>query len=515
VRIAAIDIGSNSIRQIIADVSSDGAIRVVDEMRAAPRLGEGVSVTGQLSERGMRAALEALVRMALLNRRAGAARTEVVATSAVRDAANREEFLAAVREATGLRIRVLEGEEEARLSYRSALAHFDLKVGRTVVLDIGGGSLELALCADGLLDALLSLPFGAVRLTEQFLTPVGSARELSALRRHVRRALREQLSRRDWQGAQVICSGGTFTNLAAIVLARQRITETASVHGTIISRPELERTLDLLQGMSASERQHIAGLSPGRADIIVAGVAVAAEVLARLEARELVVSAFGIREGLLLAAADVTPVVADPGAARERSVLHLAERSHYDAPHARQVQRLALELFDAIGGRLRLGPDDRRALADAALLHDIGYHINFEAHHKHSYHLIVHAELLGMTPMERVIVANVARYHRGVRPKRTHRGYGTLDKSVRRRIRRLAAMLRVADGLDRGHAGAVESVSVRWARTALRILPTPVPGAGLRLELWGARRKAGLLADVVGRPVEILGPDGTAASTTE
>ncbi|HEX3533358.1 MAG TPA: hypothetical protein VHT23_03995, partial [Gemmatimonadaceae bacterium] len=168
-RISAIDIGSNSIRQTIADVSPTGTIRVVDEMKAAPRLGAGLSETGKLSEVAIQNALSTLTRMATLADQLGVTRTEVVATSAVRDAANGEEFLKLVKSETGLKVKVLRGEDEARLSFRSALAHFDLGVGRSVVMDIGGGSLELALSADGLVDRLISLPVGAIRATERYL----------------------------------------------------------------------------------------------------------------------------------------------------------------------------------------------------------------------------------------------------------------------------------------------------------------------------------------------------------
>ena len=504
VRIAAIGIGSNSIRQIVADVSRDGEIRVIDEMKAAPRLGEGVGETGRLSDSAIRNALDALLRMATLTRQMGAVRTEAVATSAVRDAENGPEFIAAVRDTTGISVRILDGDEEALLSYRSALAHFDLARGRAVVMDIGGGSLELALSADGLLDGLMSFPLGAIRLTEQFFDRSHSRKDLDELRRFVRKELRASVSRRDWHGAQLIGSGGTFTNLAGVILSRQGIARAPSVHGTVVTRAELEHVLDLLQGMSPSERQTVPGLSPARADIIVAGLAVAAEVMARIEAREMVVSAFGIREGLLLEAARVAPVVADAGEARARSVLQLAERSHYEAPHAHQVQRLALRLFDALAERLELNAADRQILADAAMLHDIGYHINFEAHHKHSYHLIVHAELLGMTPAERVMVANVARYHRGADPRPQHRGYAGLDKQLRRRIKRLSAILRVADGLDRGHAGAVEDIDISLTRPQLEIKVIPAMSSyDLRLELWGATRKSALLEEVLGVPVRI------------
>jgi exopolyphosphatase/guanosine-5'-triphosphate,3'-diphosphate pyrophosphatase len=341
-------------------------------------------------------------------------------------------------------------------------------------------------------------------MTEQFFAKDRGRSEITALRRFVRKELRTTVSRRDWHGARLIGSGGTFTNLAGMMLSRQGIGRRASVHGAIVTRAELEHMLDLLHGMSQAQRQSVPGLSPARADIIVAGLAVAAEVMARLEAREIVVSAFGIREGLLLEAARVAPAVADTGEARVRSVLQLAERSHYEVPHAEQVQRLSLKLFDALADRLELGPSDRAVLADAALLHDIGYHINFDAHHKHSYHLIVHAELLGMTPAERVMVANVARYHRGAVPQRSHRAYAALDRSLRRRIKRLAAILRVADGLDRGHAGAVEDIDIRLTRDALDIRAIPaVASYDLRLELWGATKKAGLLETVLGVPVRI------------
>jgi len=508
VRIAAIDIGSNSIRQIIADVAPDGTIRVIDEMKAAPRLGAGVAQTGRLRESAMRDALDALARMAILSKQMGVSRADAVATSAVRDAENGAEFIASVREVTGVRVRILDGDEEARLSYNSALAHFDLGTGRSVVMDIGGGSLELTLSAAGLIDGLISLPFGAIRLTEEFLGANPSRSELRALRQHVRKGLRDQVSRKAWHGAQVIGSGGTFTNLAGIILSRHGIARGHGVHGTIVTRAELEHVIDLLLDLSPSERLTLPGLNPGRADIILAGLAVAAEVLARLDTRDLAVSAYGIREGLLLEAAHVTPVIADRGAARERSVAQLAQRSHYDAPHAHQVQKLALQLFDALGDKLQLTTEDRQLLSDAALLHDIGYHIHFDDHHKHSYHLIIHADLLGMTPAERVMVANIARYHRGAPPRKSQRSFASLDRGMRRRIERLAALLRVADGLDRGHASAVDHVVVEKTAGTVRIIAVPVPGANLRLDVWGAARKAELLEALLGVGLEISAADG-------
>jgi exopolyphosphatase/guanosine-5'-triphosphate,3'-diphosphate pyrophosphatase len=282
------------------------------------------------------------------------------------------------------------------------------------------------------------------------------------------------------------------------------------VHGTRIPRAEVDAILEQLAGMPVEQRIGVAGLNSGRADIIVAGLTVVSEVLARIEPRDVAASAFGIREGLLLETARIMPAVSDPGEARERSVREFAERCHYEEPHARQVQRLSLQLFDAVGHRLGLTADDRAILADAALLHDVGYHINYQGHHKHSYHLILHGDFLGMSPEAQVIVAHVARFHRGAPPSRKrHPEFGELEQPIRRRVRRLAAILRIADGFDRGHVAAVDKVRVRWLERAVRITPVAAPKAqSLRLELWGAARKAALLERVAGLPVEIVGPEG-------
>jgi exopolyphosphatase/guanosine-5'-triphosphate,3'-diphosphate pyrophosphatase len=197
-------------------------------------------------------------------------------------------------------------------------------------------------------------------------------------------------------------------------------------------------------------------------------------------------------------------------------VRELAERCHYDQLHATQVQRLALRLFDAIGARLGCAPEERATLADAALLHDVGYHINYDRHHKHSYHLIVHAELLGISPAEQVVIANVARYHRGAPPKKKHRNFGELDKPLRDQILRLSAILRFADGFDRGHVGAVDDLKVRWLQRAIRVAATPArDGEPLRLELWGAHRKSHLLAELAGVPVEVVAADGAVLSSAD
>jgi exopolyphosphatase/guanosine-5'-triphosphate,3'-diphosphate pyrophosphatase len=287
-----------------------------------------------------------------------------------------------------------------------------------------------------------------------------------------------------------------------------------TVQGTKVPCAEIERILDMLVDLSAEERAKVPGLSPARVDIIIAGICVVVEVLERLGSQELTVSSYGIREGLLLETARVRPTIADPGETRKRSVVQLAERSHYEELHSKHVRKLALQIFDQVGERLGCEPGERDLLSDAALLHDIGYHINYDNHHKHSYHLISHAELLGMSPIEQIIVANVARYHRGPQPKKTHRNYSGLDKQSRRIVKRLSAILRVADGFDRGHSAAVERVEAKWTDTALVLRARPsAKSRDVQLELWGADRKARLLSKLIGLPVEVVGPAGVAVTS--
>ena len=229
-------------------------------------------------------------------------------------------------------------------------------------------------------------------------------------------------------------------------------------------------------------------------------------------------SRYGIREGLLLEAARVAPTIADPGEARARSVGDFAERCHFEQPHSSHVQRLALILFDALGERLGCAQaGSRRRSSDAALLHDAGYHISYERHHKHSYHLILHADLLGMPPAEQVVVANVARYHRGSPPKKVTRELRRARHArCAERIKRLSAILRVADGFDRGHVGAVADLKMRWMQRAIRITPVPATQrTSMRLEMWGANRKSELLAKLAGVPVEIVAPDGETLSSSD
>jgi exopolyphosphatase / guanosine-5'-triphosphate,3'-diphosphate pyrophosphatase len=289
-RVAAIDVGSNTVLLLIAEGHPAAGLTIIAEAEDQPRLGAGLSATGRLSQAAMARALETLARMRELCHAHGVSRIEAVATAAVREAENGEEFVQLVR-AHGIPLQTISPETEAALSYRSAAHHFP-GAERTMVADIGGGSLELIGASGGRIRLSRSLPLGAVRLTEL-------AFALPALRDQIRRALDRAVTRGEWAGSALIGSGGTFANLAAMALA-QRGASGQPVHGVEISAKEIEDLLARLSALSPEERRQVPGLQPERADIIVAGVAVAAELLDRVKASSVRVNGYGLREGLLL-----------------------------------------------------------------------------------------------------------------------------------------------------------------------------------------------------------------------
>jgi exopolyphosphatase/guanosine-5'-triphosphate,3'-diphosphate pyrophosphatase len=501
-RIAAIDVGSNSVRLLVAEYDPASGLTVIDELKDQPRLARGLAATGCLDDAAMARALETLRRMRDVCRRRGVHRVAAVATSAVREAENGPWFVRRVRQELDIPLRIIDPETEAALSYRSVAHHFALAGERALVADIGGGSLELIGAVDGLVELTLSLPLGVVRLTELYLPGARPAyKEVAAVRPPVRKQLKRELPWREWAGATVIGSGGTFTTLGRMVQARRGLSPADPVHGVEVTAAEVEQLIDWLASRSPEQRRQVPGLNPARADIILAGLAVTAELLDWIRGRGLTVSAFGLREGLLLEMAGAEePVVRDP----LRLFREFAERCQCDRRHVEHVRELALQLFDQLGEELGCTPEERLLLEAAGLLHDVGQLVSYRKHHKHSYQLITHAERLGLAPRERELVALISRYHRRSGPRRKHPELAALSAADQAIVRRLSGLLRVADGLDRGHSASVRSVAVELAPEELRLRLTPEePGADLGLECWGGSRKADVLAKLLRRDVEV------------
>lgn len=498
IRLAAIDIGTNSIRCVVAEVDPNGSYRVLDEEREMTRLGHDLFQRGRLAAEPMDRSYAALTKMKAIADGFQVDELRAVATSAVREASNGRAFCREVRRRCGLAIEVISADEEAQLALLSALRAFDL-AGRSVgIVDIGGGSVEVVLAAGAVVDQVYSLPLGAVRLTEAYggAEPL-KRRRWKRLRRAIDRAIDEGIGDPPFYPEVIIGSGGTFTNLAGLIKTEREGSE-KNLQGYTMRRAEVVHLMHRLRVTPLELRRAMPGLNPQRADIIVAGAAVVARVARRLGAQQIIVNPGGLRSGLLLS------MIAERQAAsggervhstdRLESVRAFARKCHSGERHCEHVALLAGQLFDGLRGPYGLPVEGRDILVAAALLHDVGYLINHAKHHKHAYHLIQNAELQGWTAREVELIANVARYHRKAAPKQRHANFRRLERADRRQVRRLAAILRVADGLDRTHTQRVTAVGVEAGRGPVRLILAAESDP--QVERWDADRKAGLFAKV-------------------
>ncbi len=497
-RLAAIDVGTNSIRLVVAEVNGDGSYRVLDEERGMVRLGRGLDQTGRLSDRSMTDALQVLGRMKAIADGFRVGELRAIATSAVREAANGAVFCREALRRHRVQIDVIAPQEEARLAFASAARHFNLEPRTAAVIDIGGGSAEVILAAGGVIEQIHSLPLGAVRLTERHcLSDPLKPRHWRALRDEIEGVVRDAIGKPPFRPDVMIGSGGTFTNLAEMV-QQQREGRSSSPHGAMITAGEVDHLLDRLRETPLELRRRMPGLNPGRADIIVAGAAVVGHLAGRLGSHQILINERGIRDGLLqsMVAELHGPVRPAPAPPKDRMewVRLFARKCRSNERHCEHVARLATDIFDGLQRVFELPDSGREILIAAALLHDIGYLISHSQHHKHAYHLIVHGDLPGFSAVEVDLIANVARYHRRAFPKRKHANLARLDRAQQHLVAQLAGILRIADGLDRAHAQAVESVqcSRRVGRVRFSLTASQDP----QVEIWDAQRKSDLFAEV-------------------
>jgi exopolyphosphatase/guanosine-5'-triphosphate,3'-diphosphate pyrophosphatase len=494
-----IDIGTNSVRSIVVEVPVGGPYRVVDAERDMTRLGEGLELTGALSPAAVDRTLTALKAMIHIGTRLGVQQVRAVGTEAVRRASNGAGFVERVRTELALAVETVSAEEEGRLVWLAARSQTK-GAPFSVVVDIGGGSVEIVQALDGEPAAISSMRLGARVLSERFATEgTISDESYKKLRKHVREVLQAGVTPLVSTEPALIGSGGTVTSIAAIVAAlRGRRYE--SLHGVEIARSEIVDLLATLARSTAEERLKIPGMPSDRVDIILPGAVVLVETLSLFGASQLLVNARGIRHGIIVdtltreGVADTKPDLA-------RSVRDLATRYHYDRAHAEQVTRLALSLFDQLESPLHLDATSRPLLEAAAMLHDIGYFIAYDRHHEHSYHLILHSTLSPLTRRELGIVASVARYHTKALPKARHDSWSSVDPADRPTVRALASMLRLADGLDRGGGERVQGVRVLDDGSTTRLL---IRGEqDLTAEFYGVLKKRDLYEETFRRTLTI------------
>lgn len=500
-RIAAIYVGSNSIRCIIAEATKDGKFKIVDDEKATVRLGEKLASNGIISDEASNRALESIQRFRKLLTGLKVEAVEAVATSAVRTAANGKELVERLSGELGHEIRVVSGDEEAELTAASALSNFDMHGKRYAMVDIGGGSVEIVTACGNHVEEFYSLDLGAVVMTDRFLLsdPV-SGNELAKLQKHIRSALKQTFGGNRLSVDTLIGSGGTLTALGGMTM-QMRKDNYVSIHGYEVLRSEVVHLLAMLLRKDLKGRRTVPGLSQDRADIIVAGLVVIDELMEFFDANRLLVNERGIREGLLIRAMKRLGL-ADGGGSPpgwRDSVLEFARSCHVEEPHAKHVALISLSIFDALSLPFGLKKPERKLLEAAAILHDCGYFISYGSHHKHSYHLIRHAELFGFTPRERELIAQIARYHRKSPPKRKHEAFQNLKEKDQLVVARLGGILRLADGLDRRRNALVQDVTCLFGGTTITIHLTAAED--ISVEIFGANAKKDLFEKAFGSSV--------------
>jgi exopolyphosphatase/guanosine-5'-triphosphate,3'-diphosphate pyrophosphatase len=500
-RIAAIDIGTNSIRCIIAEASKDGKFKILDDEKATVRLGEKLAMTGVISDEASKRAVEAIQRFHKLVTGLNVEAVEAVATSAVRTATNGKELIASLSEELGHEIRIISGEEEAELTASSALSNFDMYGKRYAMVDIGGGSVEIVTAYGNHVEEVYSIELGAVVMTDRFLKndPI-TENELRKLRRYIRESLKRTFTGKKLSVDSLIGSGGTLTALGCMAM-QMRKDNYVSIHGSEVLHAEVVHLLAMLIQRDLKGRRTIPGLNQDRADIIVAGVVVIDEIMRFFDANRVLVNERGIREGLLIRAMKRLGLTAGssmPPTWRD-SIKEFAVSCHVDEQHATHVAGMALSIYDALALPFGLQKPEKKLLEAAAILHDCGYFISYGSHHKHSYHLIRHSELFGFTPRERELIAQIARYHRKSIPKRKHDAFQSLKEKDQVIVARLGGILRLADGLDRRRNGLVQEVSCLFGGTTITINLTATEDVSV--EIFGANAKKDLFEKAFGSSV--------------
>jgi exopolyphosphatase/guanosine-5'-triphosphate,3'-diphosphate pyrophosphatase len=506
-RIAAIDIGTNSLHMIVVHVRPDLSFEVIDREKEMVRLGAGGLDGRALTPEATHAALQVMSKFKRLADSHGVDEIIAVATSATREAENGAEFLKAIVAKTGIRARVISGTEEARLIHQAAAYGVGSAGDTVVVIDIGGGSVEITRGTGPSMELGRSFKLGVIRLTERFIKSDPLVpRDERKLNRFLDTELGKYLDQIRRAGFErIVGTSGTVLSLGAVALAERNHSGGASLRNRRISAKQLRRARKTLVSLDLQERLRVPGLEPRRADLAVAGAILLDGILHRLGAEEITLCDLSLREGLVLdyvarhrkqiVQADRYPDV------RRRSVFELAERCKYWPEHAQQVARLSVGLFDQTRAVHGLTDREREWLEYAALLHDIGVHISYERHHKHSCYLIRNGDLRGFDPDEVEAIALVARYHRQATPKRKHESYGDFGRKRRRTIRTLAAILRLAEGLDRSHSQPIAGLELHdRGEDALLQLRT---AGDAELELWAATRHVAAFERLIGKPLHV------------
>ncbi|MCW5980083.1 MAG: Ppx/GppA family phosphatase [Bryobacteraceae bacterium] len=504
-RYAAVDIGSNSVRLLVAEVTPGLPPKELASAREVTRLGESVFRTGTVSPEAAALVTGVLAKMAQAYRPFGVAGIRAVATAAVRDASNQQQFLRDAAEAIGAPVEVISGQEEARLIHLGVQSTWPHPAHRVLIVDVGGGSAEIVRSEAGKMTAAYSKPVGAVRLTEVFLkTDPPEARDLHRLEEYIEEKIAgavERMGKGRWDRAI-----GTSATAAAIVSAVNRVPRSRreSVDRLRATSPQIRRFYQQVGAKSLAERRKITGVGPRRAEIIVAGAAVFHRIAQDFRIPSLYYSSAGVRNGII---ADL----AERGVGRELSRLKREQRQsvellakHYgvSVKHVRKVADLAHTLFESLQPIHKLAPSYGVLLDAAAYLHDIGHYVSDTAHHKHSAYLAANSDMPGFTSEERRLISLLCRYHRKSMPTERHPEFEALSETDKRVVLLLTPLLRLADSLDRSHAQRVEAMECQMRNGNVAVYIQSA--ADTDLEQWAGERAGEIFRQVYGVPLALV-----------
>lgn len=492
VRVAAIDIGSNAIRFLAAEFSAPRRYKVIDQVRAPVRLGHDAFLTGRLTPDGMDRAVETIAGFRARIEKLDLLRCRAVATSAVRDSRNGRELIERIKLETGIEPETITGSEEARLAHVAVRSRIDLGRRKWVLADLGGGSVEISLVDEHGIHWTESRGMGSVRLLEELAVagdePGRFRRRLEEYTATLQIPLTQNV-----RPSGFIATGGNIEALARLI--RSDCDANGVARLTVSA---LRNTIEALAKLSYQQRVEELGLREDRADVILPAAMVYERLALLAGMNEILVPFVGIKDGIVIdLVEDLMPEVGRRSRHDQiawSGAMTLGKRYHFDAAHGRHVAELALSLFDQLADVHELDAVSRRILMISALLHDIGTFIAYRRHHKHSQYIIAESDLPGFSPAEIQVIANIARYHRKNTPSEHHDTYTKLSETDRDRVVKLAAILRLADALDREHRQTVRQVTVRQDDGKLHL---ELEGDGdLLLERWALERKAGMFERV-------------------
>lgn len=507
--LAAIDVGTNSFHLIVVKTNESGGFEIVDREREVIRLGEGSSgnIKYIKSEVFGRA-------IATLKRFKGIADSHnavvrAVATSAVRESYNKNEFIQAVLEETGIEIEVISGYEEARLIYLGVMKAVPIYNKKALVIDIGGGSTELLIGYKGEKKFSISLKIGAVRLTEKFFPDyVVTESRIKECKKWVEVELVHAASMIGKLGFSIcVGSSGTIMSTGLIIQAMRKGNSTSNMilNNFEFSKKELEKVKEeILNRKTIVNRKKISGLDEKRADIAPAGIIILSTIFQLLNIKTITISGYALREGIILDSlqklhADSSmPNLSD---IRNESVRHLAESCRYDKLHCKHIAKLSVDFFVQLKNLHKLGDECKEYLFAAAMLHDVGYHISHTNHHQHSFYIIKNSELLGFNENEISIIAHTARYHRKSHPKSRHEDFNLLSPATQEVVKKLSAMLRVVDAFDRTHKQLIKSIKADVNKNSVDLIVKCHNGVVPEIELWNLQRRKGLFEEVFSKKI--------------